>query len=221
MSSDDFGVELDPRPVGPTCPFFYRHRHVVRVDPSRMVLKPTRLGHSVLVLIVLAGLVVLGLGCALLGARTIKAELGWMFGLSGLGITGFGLLALWDCTIRVVFDRRRGRYHSNRPLITPTHFSRLDGQLDNIAALQICRGHSSFGRKRGYQWHQLNLVFHDPPGKRVPLMTQVGAKAVRADAEALAEFLDRPVLEHSAELPRHRDASKKLRRALGPADRKR
>ena len=217
-SSADIGAELDPRPVKPTCPFIYRHRQVAWAGPGRMDVKPTPMGHSVLVGILMIGLASMVTSFVLLATQTGNMRIGWTIGMLGLGITALGAIALWDCGIRVTFDRRSGRYRSNRPLITPTHFTRLDDGLDNIAALQICRGHSAFGRRRGYQWHQVNLVLKDPPAKRVPLMTQVGAEALRADAEALAEFLDCPVLDHSTELPRHGDASKKLRRALGPVD---
>jgi len=215
-NSADIGAELDPRPVGPTCPFIYRHRQVILAGPGKMDVKPTPQGHFVLWAILIIGLAGMVASFVLLSTQTWNMRIGWVIGLLGLGISALGAVALWDCSIRVTFDRRSGRFRSNRPLITPTHFTRLDDNLDNIAALQICRGHSAFSRRRGYQWHQLNLVLHDPPGKRVPLMTQVGAETVRADAEALAEFLDCPVLEHSTELPRRGDTSKKLRRALGP-----
>ncbi len=92
---------------------------------------------------------------------------------------------------RTVFDRRRGvceQYArgASFPACAPL-------PLGRVAALQIIRARADFPA-----W-ELNMVLSDPPGARGHLMAHGDERALRADAQALAEFLKTPVLDHTSQ----------------------
>jgi hypothetical protein len=65
-----------------------------------------------------------------------------------------------------------------------------------VAAVQIALFREyNFPR---YTIYEINLVFSQPPGERLTLMARFGEQQIRADARRLAEFLNVPLLDHSA-----------------------
>ena len=68
-------------------------------------------------------------------------------------------------------------------------------QLDDVAAFQIC---SRFvdDSEGAYTSYELNVILRQPPGERITLLSHARQDSVRADAHQLAEFLDRPLVDH-------------------------
>ena len=69
--------------------------------------------------------------------------------------------------------------------------------LRDIAAVQICSRRET-GRGR-YLACELNLVLKNPNARRINLMCHSNRRALYADAQRLADFLGKPLFDHSAE----------------------
>ena len=67
-----------------------------------------------------------------------------------------------------------------------------------MKALQVCSGPKlDFSGDAGYVAFQLNLVLAKPSGRRIVLVTHADERALRQDAQRLAEFLGVPLLDHT------------------------
>ena len=97
----------------------------------------------------------------------------------------------------IVFDRSHGYFCRSREkpelMMDPTKLKRY-APLDRVHALQIisefCRGD-----KKSYYSYELNLVLDD--GSRVHVIDHGDQRALRADAETLSKFLDKPLWDAS------------------------
>jgi hypothetical protein len=75
-----------------------------------------------------------------------------------------------------------------------------DIPIRNVRFLQLCSGPQvEPGDGSGYTAYQLNLVLVKPSGRRVMLVTHGNERALRQDAQRLAEFLGVPLLDHTTE----------------------
>ena len=112
---------------------------------------------------------------------------------SAFAIVGFAGLGGKLGARRIVFDRARG------VLLGPKRRADTFGAeglpLDDVAAVQICSKPDSGTGPEVYL--ELNLVLREPAGERLNLTCHGDRKNLRADAKKLAEFLDRPLLDHT------------------------
>ncbi|MBN1554384.1 MAG: hypothetical protein JXA11_06540 [Phycisphaerae bacterium] len=113
-------------------------------------------------------------------------------------VLGMGGLTGWLGIPLTVMDRRVGLYWKRRIPKKARTWARPPLPLESIAAVQICSGRvrSQYGN---YTVHQINLVTADPPGERFCLISHGKKNAIRNDARQIAEFLHRPLLDHSFE----------------------
>ena len=117
--------------------------------------------------------------------------------LFGVVFGGVGLVALLNAR-RVVLDRKAG-------LLTETKgafgWYRRTGErkLADIEAVQLCSQYVSGGEGSDYMAYQINLIFAGPGGGRMTLSSHAKEKQVRDDAQALAGFLGKPLLDHTIE----------------------
>ena len=118
----------------------------------------------------------------------VLVAMGVMFLLiAGLGLAGF-------LHRRTVIDTNAG---------TVTQAGRLQGlqasrqtSVANLAAVQICSARKELGTAQSYITYELNLVLHEPPGQRWPVISHNGVAAQQADGRRLAEMLDVPFVDH-------------------------
>lgn len=94
---------------------------------------------------------------------------------------------------RIVFDRARGVLLG--PKRRAATFATEGVPLADVAAVQVCSKLDSANGREVY--FELNLVLREPAGERLNLACHADEKNLRADAGKLAEFLDRPLLDHT------------------------
>lgn len=119
-------------------------------------------------------------------------------GIAGVVFTGIGWAGLSGrLGLRsVVLDRRRGVLRrKGGPLGGGGGLA--DMALDRVAAVQVCSRLVQSDQVGFYVAYQLNLILRQPVGERLPLMCHADEPSLKADARHLAEFLDRPLLDHS------------------------
>lgn len=196
MSSNDIAFELDAQPVDAGTPLRYRTHHLVRIDSNVRRLAPTA-KHALLSLL----LPVVGAVCLVAGGSGLIAKFyvqaSMALAVGGLMAASLGSVLCWARLGSVTFDLRRGDYWTNHRFDGPQLFGRFRGRVDNIAALQLVRGMRVTGARRFFPFYQLNLVLADPSGERVSLVTHGVTDAARADAEALTEFLRKPMVDQT------------------------
>ncbi|KKN73732.1 hypothetical protein LCGC14_0397780 [marine sediment metagenome] len=210
----DLGFEIDPGPVLSAHAFNRRSKRIAQssLHSGRMVVVATPACYFISALSPVVGLVALCVG--LYGLASRHEAVGECMALASAGLAvlalGVGLLAKW--TTSTTLDRTGGRYWQG---IWPG-LSRLTGwpagQIDDIAAVQICRGYRAVTRTRGFGWWQVNLVLSHRPGERIAVMTHSAKDNIFEDAERLAHFLDKPLLDHTHRLIRPGPGGKSIRR---------
>ena len=115
--------------------------------------------------------------------------------LFGVVFGGVGLAALLNAR-RFVFDRRTGLLAETKGAFG--WYRRIgERKLDDIEAVQLCSRYQSGGEAPAYMVYQINLVFAGPGDDRLNLTSHAGEKQVRAEAEVLAGFLGKPLLDHT------------------------
>jgi len=197
MREEDNRPGCGSRPLGTVRPVAYRGKRLVPVDPNTMAIVPTRISVlRSLVLPVLSLVVFVAATCAM---ATARLDLGYSFALAtaGLGGTAWGILLAWHRNGATTFSLRDGLYWTNHRLHGPRVFGRFAGDIDNIAALQLCRGSRVVTRTRFFRYYELNLILVDPLDERFCLMSHGATGAARDDAVRLAEFLGKPLLDHT------------------------
>lgn len=169
--------------------------HVFRdLSSDEGMFRPTLRAYLVAGLVLAVALAALGfmLPSAILGRSILGAAISFVVG-------GVFLLFGWMLVpprIRIVVNRsartiritgvRQGLEASDDPL-----------SLRDIVAVQICSRRES-GR-RSYQAYELNLVLKNPDAHRINLMCHSNRRALCDDAQLLADFLGKPLLDHSVE----------------------
>jgi len=215
-STDNIGFEVDPRPAESVGPFRYRSKQLKRIDANTLSVVPTRMAFFISLILPAVSLALLVVGMHGLAARWHNVSYAWAMAAAGLHGLVIGILFCWRDNGRVTFDLRRERYWTNHRLNGPKLFGRFEGQIDNVAAMQLCRSTKVVTRSRFFSWYQLNLVLSDPPGDRFCLMSHAAAEAVRADGAELAEFLHKPLLDHSDERLTRKPDAETFNRIFGP-----
>lgn len=162
----------------------FRTRNLVRVSPDRVEFPAAR---GMKFFAAAFGLV--GLGVTVLGAASQE----WVTLLLGLPFLGVGLVLLRTGTAPVVFDKRQGAFWKGRQ--APNEVIRRSDleyytPLEAIHALQVLSEYVR-GDKRSYWSYELNLVLSD--GARLNVVDHGDYETLRANAEELSRFLDRPV----------------------------
>jgi hypothetical protein len=142
---------------------------------SLAILLPLAIHDKVLIGIVLSG----GLGCI----------------FTGVGVIGF---FIGIGTRRVIADKTQKTVLIDRGI--EGHFKgKILLRFDQIAAVQICSGHASAeGGRWGYIGYEINLVLNEPKGKRINLVGQYYKDQLRTEARQFAEFLEKPLLDHTS-----------------------
>lgn len=210
----DLGFELDPGPVLSAHAFNRRSKRITQppFHAGRMVVVATPACYFISALTPVAGLAALCVGMYGLASRHEAVSECMALASVGLAVLalGVGLLAKW--TTSTTLDRTGGRYWQG---IWP-RLTRLTGwpagPIDDIAAVQICRGYRAVTRTRGFAWWQVNLVLSRRPGKRIVVMTHSAKDKIFEDAKRLAHFLDKPLLDHTHRLSRLGPDGKSIRR---------
>jgi len=172
---------------------------LVRVDPDRLEFHAAWGA-------VLVGLFFLLVGLAALAFFVAGTLFGWTAASSGdksvLWIPAlFGSLfsaagggMLYGFTLPVVFDRRRGYFWKGRrapsQLLGRGAAERVT-DLARIHALQLIAELCHGSKGSSYYSYELNLVLED--GSRVNVVDHGNLERLRQDAQALAEFLGRPL----------------------------
>jgi hypothetical protein len=173
----------------------FRTHKLVRANPNRMAFRVV-IGAMAFYSVFLAmgvGILVgffsttIPSGKAGLNAETVLSVVfGLVFACAGGAMWYFG-------TVPIVFDKQKGYFWKGRTAPDEVfdksqlkHFA----TFEDIHALQLvseyCRGDKS-----SYYSYELNLVLAD--GKRINVVDHGNREKLREDADALAEFLDRPV----------------------------
>jgi len=111
-----------------------------------------------------------------------------------------GIIGLVACLYNrgVTFDRKNKTVVIRRWLWT--YFKkRAEYSFREIAALQLCTYYpnSDDDENSCYKATELNLVLTDPPGERIGLMCHSQEDDIRKDARKLADFLGKPLLDHT------------------------
>ena len=63
----------------------------------------------------------------------------------------------------------------------------------------MSRFHPSGKKDDAHISYQFNVILREPPGQRINLMNHGAEFALRDDANGLAEFLDKPLLDHTVD----------------------
>jgi len=114
--------------------------------------------------------------------------------VAGLIVLVIGLVAVLMPSLPIVFDRRVGVIRRKRGLGAGGEAVRMA----EVAAVQICAGpvRRRPNRPRAFQ---ICLLLHGHDSPRFGLVGHRHERSIRADAEALAEFLGVPLLDHTDE----------------------
>jgi len=173
-------------------------------SPDKAVLKATLGARAFFLLFLVFGL---GAFCLLAAVAWWGTERGaplWaaiaIAATVGTALTAIGLLGLSGRlgTRRIDFDRHQGVLWLTGPSAGGGLAGRQEISLEQIAALQVCCFHTlPTSGAEAFTAYQLNLVFRDPPGERLHLMSHNDEASLRTDARRLAEFLGKPLLDHS------------------------
>lgn len=174
--------------------------------PNVAVVRPSKPAIRLAWILLLLGIG--ALGCVGLAAYLFFCVLkpGGVWGAAGMAITLIPLMicALWlipaggedllavGGLVTTTIDKRGGHIwqegkEADGASLAAGRFTR------DVAAVQICPLPVD-----GTDWGlEIDLVFSKPPGDRLSLMGHAKEKALRADAKALAEFLNVALLDHS------------------------
>lgn len=176
----------------------FRTHRLVEVAPDRREFRATRGAVAFYLIFLVVGLGTI-VGFSLAGvANGFPSGSGSLIArvlpfLVGTVFAGAGGALLYSGAAPIVFDRRRGDYWKGRRApYEVTNRSELEEwvELDRIHALQIvsehCRSDDS-----SYYSYELNIVLDD--GSRLNVVDHGNRAELRADAEALAAFLERPL----------------------------
>lgn len=176
----------------------FRTHRLVDVDALRKEFKATRGALAFYLVFLVVGLgVVVGFTWAALGGdipsgggSMLPAVLPFFVGTV---FAGAGGALLYSGAAPIVFDKRRGEYWKGRTApyeVANRRRLKEHVELDRIHALQIvsehCRSNDS-----SYYSYELNLVLDD--GSRLNVVDHGDHAELRADADALAAFLDKPL----------------------------
>lgn len=162
----------------------FRTRNLVQMSPERLEF-PASMGMKLFGGL-FAGLGLLALGLGIAGVVWIAMLVGGVFTVVGLWLLRSG-------TAPVVFDKRHDAFWKGRlaPFEARNRADIKDyADLGDIHALQLLAEHVS-GDKSSYYSYELNLVLRN--GTRLNVVDHGDYKALRAHAETLSRFLDRPV----------------------------
>lgn len=135
--------------------------------------------------------------CLRSGGSVIGLLLGGVVGglfvtFGGLGLyPGFGIR-------RVAFDRLQ-KTISVAPGISVGSPADRSYSFSDVVAVQFCSKYVESSDSPGYITYELNLILTRPEGERLTLTSHAGESRVRDDARRLAEFLEKPLLDHTQE----------------------
>ncbi len=166
------------------------------VGSEQMILKPAFGSRVFNGCFVVLGLLGLGMG-SVFGLAFLR-KLDWiqLVGFLSCSVLGVVFIVLYRKLKEhpIVFDRVQGIVWSRGPGLG----ERISGEipLRNIQALQMCSD-LVWAPDQDHEAFQLNLVLAKPPGRRIELVTHGNERALRQDAQQLAQFLRVPLLDHT------------------------
>ncbi|MHC4561750.1 MAG: hypothetical protein ACYS8X_03145 [Planctomycetota bacterium] len=208
----DLGFEVDPAPVFSGPAFGHRARRVTVTHAGKLTVSATAGCYVRGISIPAAGLALLLGGLMALTRPQTDAGMIWLLANSGLAILIIGVLLLIRWTKSTTLDRPSNRYWQGPWRSMVRLLGAEFGSLDDIAAVQLCAGHTAQSRTRGYSWQQINLVLKDPKADRIALMTHAHDPQLIEDAKLIADFLRVPLLDHTAKTSTQ--SSRRFRRAF-------
>ncbi len=194
--ADPIGAKLDWSPIESGGTNIRTHRLVIE-NPQTAVFVPTALAKAFYSLFMAIGL---GLSGTMIYNHTVNQA--WSFNmitlvpiLIGLIFAAFGGYMFFFGTRPCTFDKRAGYFWKGQTRPTD-HFNPDEledvARLEEIHALQLIREYIPGDRQsRGYYSYELNLVLTS--GDRVNIVDHGNLRKLRADAEKLAEFLEKPL----------------------------
>jgi hypothetical protein len=178
----------------------FRHHALVKVAEGLLAVEETRLLQGLRGLVMAVGLCVLAFGLVIVGVALLGIGDGLAILLhSGAVCLAVGAALVWAALRILTFpsvsiDRTRDEVRGEKLRVGGRLVKRLP--LRSVAAVQIALFREyNFPR---YTIYEINLVFSQPPGERLTLMAHSREKRIRADAQRLAEFLNVPLMDHSA-----------------------
>ncbi|MBN1942188.1 MAG: hypothetical protein JW849_02735 [Phycisphaerae bacterium] len=197
---DGRSVDVPTSPLDGNSPAFRAYK-IVSDLPDQLSVRPTMLNKLFFILFILPGIIVLFLMVPSVLRTPGKEFMDYIgIGLAVLLCTTFVVLGLaglmgWIGLPSAVLDRRIGLYWRGRPPRAIRAWVQPPLPLEAIAAVQICSKRVS-SQNGSYTAYQINLVLSEPPGERIYFLSHGNKKAILHDAQQVADFLSRPVLEH-------------------------
>lgn len=198
MFGDPVAEQVEWTPLKGGGANFCTHKLVVEY-PNRVVFRASAGAMLFYLAFLLVGLGVL-IGFPINGLLKGTFEFSKDTIITGAFGTVFGVIGgvmLYYGTQPIVFDKQSGYFWKGRK--NPGEVYRTDAikcwaELEEIHALQLISEYCS-GDKSSYYSYELNLVMKD--GSRINVIDHGKHKRIRADAETLSEFLDKPVWDAS------------------------
>jgi len=175
----------------------FRTMKLTRPRPDQAVLKPT-LGSRLF----FAAFFLFGLGALAfvpwVTNQAFEDGLAAWLAVAVTGIIGpaFTILSLLGLSGR--FGQRPVRFDLRQGLLWSAGGGGRSVRIDDVAAVQVCGQHvMGAGDAASFTAFELNLILSDPPGERLGLFSHGAEPALRSDARLLAEFLDKPIVDHT------------------------
>lgn len=129
---------------------------------------------------------------ATVGAFLIEEQAVWLLAIFGLLFLAGGSGVLYVGATPAVFDKRKGFFWKGRKepdAGSDWRHLKHCARLGEIHALQLIT--EQIKGKSSYSSYELNLVLND--GRRINVVDHGGKDRIRADAAALAKFLNKPL----------------------------
>jgi len=191
---DPLATQTAWTPAAPGGASFRTHR-LIQPSPNRVAFAPTRAAKAFYLLFLLAGSGVLlfQFNRIRLAQVDLLAEGGYVPILVGAVFAIVGACTYWFGSTPRVFDRELGAFWRGRTAPSPMgSVARSDScaPLSSIHALQLLCEYVS-GSKQSYYSYELNLVLDD--ASRINVVDHGNLAELRADAQTLSRFLDKPI----------------------------
>lgn len=179
---------------------FKSHRIVMNL-PNRLEVEETiglKIAYGIVVVIAAMMLVfLLPMMCEGLG-KYFKVFSIVLWSVSGGFFVILGVVGMLGYTSlsKAVMDRRVGLYWKGRPPRAIRSWVQPPVALEKIAAVQVCSLVVWGSEGDRFTAYEMNLLLTDPLGERIHLMSHGERSGIESDAKQVAEFLNRPILNH-------------------------
>ena len=191
---DPLALETQWTPVASGGANFRTHR-LVQPSPNRVEFAPTIVAKAfyLLFLAIGSGLLVFHLNRIRISQTGFSNQDTLVPILAGAVFAVAGACMYWFGTAPRVFDQARAAFWRGRRAPTPMGIVERGGSsapLSSIHALQLLSEFVS-GSKNSYYSYELNLILDD--GSRINVVDHGNLERLRADADTLSQFLDKPL----------------------------